>query len=48
MVKELHMLPDTLLQQHSVKLVKDMYLKTFEDLVEFDENGMHDEQILGK
>ena len=48
MVKELHMLPDSLLQQHSVKLVKDMYLKTFEDLVAFDEDGMHDEQVLGK
>ena len=48
MVKELHMLPDSLLQQHSVKLVKDMYLKTFEDLADFDEDGMHDEHTLGK
>lgn len=48
MVKELHMLPDALLQQPSVKLVKDMYIKTFEDLAEFDESGMYDEQNLGK
>lgn len=48
MVKELHMLPESLLQQHSVKLVKDMYLKTFEDLADFDEEGMHDEQNLSK
>eukprot|EP00116_Pleurobrachia_bachei_P004108 sb/3464370/ len=48
MVKELQMLPDALLQQHSVKQVKDMYLKTFEELSEFYPEGGSDEKNLNR
>lgn len=48
MIKELHMLPESLLEQQSVKIVDDMYLKTFEDLSDFYHNGMEDQQILSK
>jgi len=44
MIKELQMLPESLLLQRSVKEVEDLYWKTFEDLAEF--NGNHDEKTL--
>jgi len=48
MVKELSLLPESLLQQPSVKLVKDMYIKTFDDLADFNPGGTYDEQNLSK
>ena len=48
MVKELQMLPEALLQQHSVRQVKDMYLKTFEELSEFHPEGRSNEKELNR
>ena len=48
MLKELQMLPETLLQQRSVELVKDMYLKTFKDLAEFEEIHTQEQQTFSR
>ena len=48
MLKELQMLPEPLLKQRSVKSVKDMYLKTFKDLAEFEEITLQDQQTFSR
>ena len=48
MIKELELLPESLRQQRAVKLVEDMYWKSFEDLKRFTPDGARDEQTLSK